>query len=73
VKVLAMACSVLGRTGEEAKAKYEMCLRYGSEDGAFALFGGWTGIDLAQYGDNEEELRHFESNEQRYLVSERMG
>jgi alkanesulfonate monooxygenase SsuD/methylene tetrahydromethanopterin reductase-like flavin-dependent oxidoreductase (luciferase family) len=40
VKFLAMICPVLGRTEEEAKAKYEDYLSYGSEDGAFALFGG---------------------------------
>lgn len=47
VKFLAMICPVLGKTEEEAKAKYEDYLSYGSEDGAFALFGGWTGIDLS--------------------------
>jgi alkanesulfonate monooxygenase SsuD/methylene tetrahydromethanopterin reductase-like flavin-dependent oxidoreductase (luciferase family) len=61
VKFLAMICPVLGRTEDEAKVKYEEYLSYGSEEGAFALFGGWTGIDLAQYGD-DEELRHVESN-----------
>ena len=68
VKFLAMMCPVLGKTEEEAKAKYEEYLSYGSEDGAFALFGGWTGIDLAKYGD-DEELRHVESNAIR-LVAE---
>lgn len=61
VKFLALMCPVLGKTEEEAKAKYEEYLSYGSEDGAFALFGGWTGIDLSKYGD-DEELRHVESN-----------
>jgi len=61
VKFLAMICPVLGKTEEEAKAKYEEYLSYGSEDGAFALFGGWTGIDLSKYGD-DEELRQVESN-----------
>ncbi|KAE8449347.1 hypothetical protein EG329_008248 [Mollisiaceae sp. DMI_Dod_QoI] len=67
VKFLAMICPVLGKTEEEAKAKYEEYLSYGSEDGAFALFGGWTGIDLAKYGD-DEELRHVESNAIRSAV-----
>ncbi len=61
VKFLAMICPILGKTEEEAKAKYEEYLSYGSEDGAFALFGGWTGIDLSKY-DDDEELRHVESN-----------
>ncbi|KAL3417529.1 xenobiotic compound [Phlyctema vagabunda] len=67
VKFLAMICPVLGKTEEEAVAKYEDYLSYGSEDGAFALFGGWTGIDLAKYAD-DEELRHVESNAIRSAV-----
>lgn len=61
VKFLAMICPIIGRTEEEAKAKYEDYAQYGDVDGALALFGGWTGIDLAVYGD-DEELRHVESN-----------
>ncbi|CZR50420.1 probable coenzyme F420-dependent N5,N10-methylene tetrahydromethanopterin reductase and related flavin-dependent oxidoreductases [Phialocephala subalpina] len=67
VKFLAMICPVLGKTEKEAKAKFEEYLSYASEDGAFALFGGWTGIDLAKYGD-DEELRHVESNAIRSAV-----
>ncbi|KAF2180105.1 bacterial luciferase-like protein [Zopfia rhizophila CBS 207.26] len=36
-------------------------------EGALALFGGWTEIDLGKYGD-EEELRHVESNAVRSTV-----
>jgi alkanesulfonate monooxygenase SsuD/methylene tetrahydromethanopterin reductase-like flavin-dependent oxidoreductase (luciferase family) len=61
LKFLAVICPVLAKTEEEAKAKYEDYLNYASTEGAFTLFGGWTGIDLAQYGD-DEELRHVESN-----------
>lgn len=67
VKFLAMLCPIIGKTQEEADAKYREFLSYGSEDGALALFGGWTGIDLAQYGD-DEELRHVESNAIRSAV-----
>ncbi len=67
VKFLALFCPIIGATEEEARAKYEEYLSYGSEDGALALFGGWTGIDLAQYGD-DEELRHVESNAIRSAV-----
>lgn len=61
VKFLAMICPVIGRTEEEAREKYDDYVQYGDTDGALALFGGWTGIDLAVYGD-DEELRHVESN-----------
>lgn len=67
IKFLTLLCPVLGETQEEADAKYREYLRYGSEDGALALFGGWTGIDLAKYGD-DEELRHVESNAIRSAV-----
>lgn len=61
IKVLALVTPILGRTEEEAQAKLKDFRQYASTDGALSLFGGWTGIDLDQYGD-EEELRHVESN-----------
>lgn len=61
IKFLAMMCPVLGKTPEEAQAKYEEYRSLGSIEGALALFGGWTGIDLSKY-DDDEELRHVESN-----------
>lgn len=67
IKFLAMFCPIMGKTAEDAQAKYDDLIQYGSEDGALALFGGWTGIDLAQYGD-DEELRHVESNAIRSAV-----
>ncbi|KAI1858024.1 uncharacterized protein JN550_012917 [Neoarthrinium moseri] len=67
IKFLAMLCPIIGKTQDEAQAKYDDFIQYGSEDGALALFGGWTGIDLAKYGD-DEELRHVESNAIRSAV-----
>ena len=61
IKVLALVTPILGRTEEEAQAKLADYRQYASHEGALALFGGWTGIDLSKYGD-EEELRHVESN-----------
>lgn len=61
VKFLTMLCPILGRTQEEAEAKYEEYTNLASVDGALALFGGWTGIDLDAY-DDDQELRHVESN-----------
>ena len=61
VKFLALICPVLGKTQEEAQSKYESYRELGDIEGALALFGGWTGIDLAGYKD-DEELRHVESN-----------
>ncbi|KAL6364741.1 hypothetical protein LRP88_00713 [Fusarium phalaenopsidis] len=67
IKFLAMFCPIIGKSQEEADARYKELVSYGSEDGALALFGGWTGIDLAQYGD-DEELRYVESNAIRSAV-----
>ena len=44
IKFLAKICPVIGRTEEEAEAKYQEYLQYGSMEGALALVGGWTGV-----------------------------
>lgn len=61
LKILAKFCPILGRTQEEAEAKYADYIQYGDAEGALALFGGWTGVDMAPYGE-DEELRYVESN-----------
>ena len=61
IKVLALVTPILGATEEEAQQKFNDYKQYGSHEGALALFGGWTGIDLGKYRD-DEELRHVESN-----------
>ncbi|OJJ48799.1 hypothetical protein ASPZODRAFT_1320701 [Penicilliopsis zonata CBS 506.65] len=61
LKCVALVCPVLGRTEEEAQEKHREYVKQGSVDGALALFGGWTGIDLSKYGE-DEELREVESN-----------
>ncbi|KAM3441242.1 hypothetical protein MY4824_001693 [Beauveria thailandica] len=67
IKVLALVTPILGRTEDEARAKYNDVKKYASLDGALSLFGGWTGIDLGAYGD-DEELREVESNAVRSTV-----
>ncbi|KAK5633181.1 hypothetical protein RRF57_008895 [Xylaria bambusicola] len=61
IKTLALVTPILGKTEEEAQQKLADYRQYASHEGALALFGGWTGIDLSKYGD-DEELRHVESN-----------
>ncbi|KAK3635132.1 hypothetical protein LTR56_014904 [Elasticomyces elasticus] len=61
IKFLAKFCPILGRTQEEAEAKYADYVQYGDYEGALALFGGWTGVDMAPYKD-DEELRYVDSN-----------
>jgi alkanesulfonate monooxygenase SsuD/methylene tetrahydromethanopterin reductase-like flavin-dependent oxidoreductase (luciferase family) len=67
IKVLALVTPIVGKTTEEAQAKLADYRKYASHDGALALFGGWTGMDLSTYGD-DEELREVESNAVRYVI-----
>ena len=67
IKFLALLCPIVGRTEDEAHEKFRYYRSLGSIDGALALFGGWTGIDLDQYGE-DQELRHVESNAIRSAV-----
>lgn len=54
VKILSMLVPIVGRTKEEAQAKFEDYQYYISAEGALALFGGWTGIDLSDYTEKQE-------------------
>ena len=52
IRVFALLTPVVGKTDEEAQAKLAEYRSYASEEGALALYGGWTGIDLAQVDAN---------------------
>lgn len=67
IKVLALVTPILGKTEQEAHDKLADYRRYASTDGALTLFGGWTGMDLSKYGD-DEELRQVDSNAVRSTV-----
>jgi FMN-dependent oxidoreductase (nitrilotriacetate monooxygenase family) len=54
VKVIASMCIIVAETDEAAAAKHEELLSYGDIEGALALFGGWTGVDLSTYSDDED-------------------
>lgn len=54
LKVLALLCPIVGTTDGEAHEKHADFLAHGSDEGALALFGGWTGMDLSPYSDDEE-------------------
>ncbi|CAK9439684.1 uncharacterized protein LODBEIA_P37840 [Lodderomyces beijingensis] len=61
IKVLQLATVIVAPTREEAFAKFKEYKSLADKEGAQALFGGWTGIDLNQY-DWEQELTEVESN-----------
>jgi FMN-dependent oxidoreductase (nitrilotriacetate monooxygenase family) len=54
IKVIVGINVIVAASDEEAKAKREEYLRYADDEGALALFGGWTGIDLSTYSDDED-------------------
>ena len=45
---------IVAATDEQAKAKREEYLRYADTEGALALFGGWTGVDLSGNSDDDD-------------------
>ena len=54
IKIIAGVTIIVAETDEAAKAKHDDLLSYGNKEGALALFGGWTGIDLSTYTDDED-------------------
>ncbi|KAK8015209.1 Dimethyl-sulfide monooxygenase [Apiospora arundinis] len=54
VKVLVGMTVIVGATDEDAERTRQEHLKYVDEEGALALFGGWTGIDLAGYPDDAD-------------------
>ncbi|ASN06099.1 NtaA/DmoA family FMN-dependent monooxygenase [Virgibacillus necropolis] len=61
VKVLPMFTPIVGKTEEEANAKFEDYKKHISHEGALALFGGWTGIDLSEY-DSDQVISYIEND-----------
>jgi len=59
---------VVAETEAEVALKLERCKGYASVEGALALFGGWTGVDLSSYRP-DDELGAFESNQMRHLAA----
>jgi FMN-dependent oxidoreductase (nitrilotriacetate monooxygenase family) len=54
VKIVAGLLVIVGKTDEEAQEKYKQLAKYGDREGALALFGGWSGIDLDKFSDTED-------------------
>jgi alkanesulfonate monooxygenase SsuD/methylene tetrahydromethanopterin reductase-like flavin-dependent oxidoreductase (luciferase family) len=60
IKIIVGINIIVAATDEEAKAKGEEYLRYADDEGALALFGGWTEVDLSG-NTNDEDFRFAES------------
>ncbi|KAF9890853.1 hypothetical protein FE257_005429 [Aspergillus nanangensis] len=54
IKLLVGMLVIVDESDALAQAKYEEYLSYADLEGSLALFGGWTGEDLAQFGDDED-------------------
>ncbi|KAJ5188953.1 Nitrilotriacetate monooxygenase component A/pristinamycin IIA synthase subunit A [Penicillium cf. griseofulvum] len=67
IKVIVGINVIVAETDEEAKAKREEYLQYADNEGALALFGGWTGIDLSSHAD-DEDFRFSESTRVQSIV-----
>lgn len=56
VKVILGVAVIIGTTNEEAQEKEKDLRRTASALGAEVLIGGWVGVDLSVYGDDEDLL-----------------
>ncbi|CAM1510941.1 Fc.00g084540.m01.CDS01 [Cosmosporella sp. VM-42] len=54
IKLIAGILMIVDETDEKAQAKYEEYLSYADLEGSLTLFGGWTGFDLDQWGEDED-------------------
>ena len=68
VKILTLATVIVAETDELARAKHDDFRRYVSLEGSLALYGGWSGIDLAAL-DPDEPLRYVDTDAARSALS----
>ncbi|EXJ77954.1 hypothetical protein A1O3_09113 [Capronia epimyces CBS 606.96] len=54
IKMIMGVLIIVAETDALAQAKYEEYLTYADLEGSMTLFGGWTGSDLSQYGDDDD-------------------
>ena len=54
VKFIAGIFICVDETDAKAQQKFEDLLQYTDLEGTAALFGGWSGTDLSQFGDDED-------------------
>ncbi|UZJ26928.1 LLM class flavin-dependent oxidoreductase (plasmid) [Rhodococcus antarcticus] len=68
IKVLTMLTPVLADTDDAAWAKHADYVAHSSREGAMALFGGWTGVDLSGL-DPDAPLEHVENDATRTALA----
>src|ERR1700744_1860087 len=67
-KIFTMVTPILAETHEQAVAKLAEYRQFVSTTGALALFGGWTGVDLAELGA-DDPLRYSETDANRSALA----
>jgi long-chain alkane monooxygenase len=67
LKVFPLMTVITAATDAEAQAKLEDYRTYASYDGALALYGGWSGLDLSGY-DPDQPLRYVQTEAVRSAV-----
>ncbi|OHT48064.1 LLM class flavin-dependent oxidoreductase [Mycobacteroides chelonae] len=68
IKVFTMVTPIVAETRDLAIAKLHDYRQYVSPAGVLALFGGWTGVDLAGLGA-DEALRHVQTDANRSALA----
>ncbi|MDH6181712.1 FMN-dependent oxidoreductase (nitrilotriacetate monooxygenase family) [Microbacteriaceae bacterium SG_E_30_P1] len=68
VKILTLATVIVAPTDEEAEAKYAEYREHVSLEGALALYGGWSGLDLSEF-DPDVPLKYVDTDAARSALS----
>ncbi|MEU9791149.1 hypothetical protein AB0E27_11030 [Streptomyces sparsogenes] len=53
VKIFILLTAITAPADEEARAKYHDLISYASYEGALALYGGWSGLDLSELAPDQ--------------------
>lgn len=68
LKIITLVTIITAETDELAQAKYADYLQYISVEGASALYGGWSGLDLSEFDPNEP-LKYVDTDAARSALS----
>ena len=68
VRILTLATVIVAPTDAEAQAKYDDYRHYVSLEGALALYGGWSGLDLSQF-EPDVPLKYVDTDAARSALS----
>ena len=68
VKILTLTTVIVAETDEAAQRKLDEYRQYVSVDGALALYGGWSGLDLSQF-DPDRPLKYVDTDAARSALA----